>query len=338
MARALAPGVTPTRSLRTRIYDPGFGGRTPLANVNVLLLGAGGFVGSHVRDAASGAGMSVIGTSRSGERADLACDLADPRSLSAALEAARPDVVINTAGAPSVAASWDQPTEAFAVNATGARNLLEAVAAGEADAFVLCVSSAEVYGQVSAQELPLTEDRLLAPVSPYGESKVRMEEICAEYSARGLAVAVVRAFNQLGPRQSPEFVASGFARQIASAERDGRDKVAVPVGNLAAARDFTDVRDGARACLQICELRLAGTFNLCSEAPTPIVRLLEMMASETSLDVRPVGDPDLARPVDAPTVYGSAERLRTATGWRPEIPMERTLADLLDWWRGNLRE
>jgi GDP-4-dehydro-6-deoxy-D-mannose reductase len=305
--------------------------------VNLLLLGATGFVGAHVREAAAAKGMRVTGSSRTGGRADLTCDLSDPRSLAAALEESRPDVVMNMAGASSVAASWRNPSDALAVNAAGVRNLLEAVEGVAPTAFVLCVSSAEVYGEVAAGDLPVTEDRPLSPATPYGESKAEMEAICAEYSARGLRIAVVRAFNQLGPGQSPAFVASGFAREIASAERDAREVAELRVGNLSAARDFTDARDSARAYLAVCELGLAGVFNLCKGEAVTISRLLETMAANTRLEVRAVPDPDLARPVDVPVVYGSAERLRTASGWEPRIPLERTLADTLDWWREDLQ-
>ena len=306
--------------------------------MNLLLLGATGFVGAHVRDAARECGARVVGTSRDRGRAELECDLLDPRSLSAAVARARPDVVVNMAGAPSVAASWKNPSETFAVNTTGVGNLLEAVRDGAPRAFVLCVSSAEVYGEVAPDDLPLTEDRPFAPASPYGEAKAAMEEVCAAHAADGRQIAVVRAFNQIGPGQSPAFVASGFARQIASAESSGSATAELRVGNLAAARDFIDVRDSARAYMAICELRLAGTFNLCSGQAVSIAELLEKMAAATALEIRAVPDPALARPADAPIVYGSAERLRSATGWRPRLPLERTLADLIDWSREDLRE
>jgi GDP-4-dehydro-6-deoxy-D-mannose reductase len=110
------------------------------------------------------------------------------------------------------------------------------------------------------------------------------------------------------------------------------------VGNLAAARDFIDVRDSARAYVAICELRLAGVFNLCSGQAVSIADLLEKMAAATALEIRALPDPALARPADVPIVYGSAERLKSASGWRPRIALERTLADLIDWSREDLRE
>ena len=224
-----------------------------------------------------------------------------------------------------------------AVNAGGAQNLLETVSAEAPDAHIVCVSSAEVYGEVFEHELPLLEEHPLRPVSPYGESKLAMEEVCERYaSSRGLKIGIVRAFNQIGPRQRPDFVASDFAHQIAVAEAAGAAAVQLRVGNLSAARDFTDVRDSARAFLAVSEQRLTGPFNMCSGRPEKVETLIELMRPETKLEVQVEPDPKLTRPIDTPIVYGSAERLRAATGWEPEIPVERSIADLLDWWREEL--
>ena len=153
---------------------------------------------------------------------------------------------------------------------------------------------------------------------------------------RGLRIAVIRAFNQIGPGQSPAFAASGFARQIAAAEAAGAERVELAVGNLAAARDFTDVRDTARAFVEVSRRELTGTFNLCSG-----------QGAEAGGDGRGDGEGDAAagrdqagplagRPVDPSAVYGNPARLREAIGWAPEIPLSRTVADLLDWWRAEL--
>jgi GDP-4-dehydro-6-deoxy-D-mannose reductase len=304
----------------------------------MLLLGANGFAGSHLREAATRAGLRVVGTSRSGEGAELACDLLEPDSVQRAVAEANPELVVNMAGWASVKGSWEHPEEAFAANATGAQNLLEAVYAGAAGAHLVCVSSAEVYGEVSEEDLPLAEESPMRPISPYGESKAAMEEMCNRCSAAwGLRIAVLRAFNQLGPRQRPDFVASDFARQIAAAEAEGASEMNMRVGNLSAARDFTDVRDSARAFLAVSERQVTGTFNMCSGKAVKVETLLEHMREATNLDVQVKPDPELVRPVDTPVIYGSAVRLREATGWEPRIPIKRSVADLLDWWREELR-
>lgn len=303
----------------------------------MLLIGARGFAGAHVREAAESAGLRVLAAGREPGGDGPRCDLLDPASVGACVEAAAPDLIVNMAGAASVAASWERPGEAFAVNAGGVLNLLEAVARHAPAAHLLCVSSAEVYGEPTDEKLPFTEDLSLEPITPYGASKAAMEVLCGQYArGRGLRIAVVRAFNQLGPGQSPAFAASGFARQIAAAELAGAERAELAVGNLAAARDFTDVRDTARAFVAASRQGLIGTYNLCSGAPLKLEALVEEMAKATPLPVEVKPDLSLARPADPSIVYGDPARLREATGWAPEIPLSRSVADLLDWWRAEL--
>lgn len=301
------------------------------------MLGAGGFAGTHMRAAAEAAGLRVICADRNGDGAELSCDLLRPATVAATVRAARPGAVVNLAGAASVAASWKHPGDTFAVNATGVVNLLEAVREEAPAAHVTCVSSAEVYGEATEGNLPFREELAMEPVTPYGASKAAMEICCGQYGrSRGLRIAVMRAFNQLGPGQSPEFAAAGFARQIAAAEAAGSDEAELAVGNLSAARDFTDIRDSARAYLSVAERGLTGTFNLCSGLATRLETLIEEMRAATPLPVTIRHSPELARPSDPPLVYGSAARLRAAAGWEPQIPLSRSVADLLDWWRTEI--
>jgi GDP-4-dehydro-6-deoxy-D-mannose reductase len=303
----------------------------------MLLLGADGFAGSYVREAAERAGLEVVGCSRDGAGGDLPCDLLELDQVERAVREAAPQLIVNMAGWASVAGSWKKPKATFAVNTGGVQNLLEAVSAEAPGAHLLCVSSAEVYGEVGEEDLPLTEEQPLRPVSPYGESKAAMEELCSHYAgARGLRIGIVRAFNQIGPGQEPEFVASGFARQIAAAEHDGAAEIELHVGNLSAARDFTDVRDSARVYVEVSRRELTETYNMCSGKAVKIESLIDHLRSATRLPVEVVHDPKRTRPIDTPVLLGSNAKLREATGWGPEIPIERTIADLLDWWRAEL--
>lgn len=303
----------------------------------MLLLGASGFAGAQLRQAASDAGLRVATSSRAGGEGAPACDLTDPASVEACVEAVRPDLVVNAAGSSSVARSWEQPAEVFSVNATGVLNLLEAVSRHAPSAHVLCLSSAAVYGEPPASAMPLSEEAPTEPVSPYGAGKLAMEELCAQYArARGLAIAVVRAFNLVGPGQPAFSAASGLARQIAAAELAGEPRVELALGNPGAARDTTDVRDATRALLAVSERRLTGTFNLCSGVAPVVADLAAALAAATALEVSTRVDPALARPADPPLLLGDPSRLREATGFLPAIPLERSLADLLDWWRTEL--
>ena len=299
----------------------------------MLVVGAGGFVGSHLSQAAAAADLRVVAAARQGGGEVLACDLLDPESVDACVAAARPDLVVNAAGAASVGRSWARPGETFAVNASGALNLLEAVARRAPAAHVLCLSSADVYGSHDGGS-PLVERLEPRPVTPYGASKAALEVLCGQYArGRGLRVAIARAFNLIGPGQSPAFAVAGFARRIAAAERAGEAGVELALGNPAAVRDFTDVRDGARALMELSRQEVEGTFNLCSGAGMTIAALVERLAGAARVPVSVRTDPALARPADPPALVGDPRSLREAIAFAPGIPLSRTLADLLDYWR-----
>jgi GDP-4-dehydro-6-deoxy-D-mannose reductase len=309
-----------------------------VAAQRVLVLGATGFAGRHFLDAAGSVGLDVVSAARDHGAADLVCDLLEPDSMQAALAGSQPDAVVNLAGAASVGRSWDDPDATMAVNATGVVNLLEAVSAHAPGARVQCVSSGEVYGAPGDSELALTEDAPLRPVSPYGESKAEMERACERFSRDGLEIAVMRAFNHIGPGQSDSFAASSFARQIAAAEEEGRDAVELRTGDLSPERDFSDVRDVVRAYALAVERGLTGTYNVCSGKAVPIAALVDGLAAHARVEVSVAVDESRLRPDEAPRVFGSFGRLQEATGWRPEIPLDRTLGDLLEWWRGRVKE
>jgi GDP-4-dehydro-6-deoxy-D-mannose reductase len=301
----------------------------------MLLIGASGFLGSHLEATARASGLNVVPASRQGGEAGLPCDLLDPGSLERCLTTAQPDLVVNAAGSASVGRSWEEPAATFAANATGVLNLLEAVAAEAPAAHVLCLSSADVYGVREERELPLGEDLEPRPVTPYGASKAAMEAICGQYArARDLRIAVVRAFNLIGPGQSPRFAVPGFALRIAAAEREGSD-VELTLGNGDAVRDFLDVRDGARALLELSRRELQGTYNLCSGRGATISELVAELAAAARVPVVVRHDAGLERPADPPALVGDPSRLGEATGFATEIPLDRSLDDLLDAWRAD---
>ena len=308
-----------------------------MAAGRVLVLGATGFAGRHFLDAAGAAGLQSIGADRGGS-GGIVCDLLEPESIRAALDEVRPDAVVNLAGAASVGRSWEEPDETFAVNATGVANLLDAVSERAPGAQVLCVSSGEVYGAPDDSELPLREEAQLRPINPYAVSKAEMERICVGYADTGTEICVMRAFNHLGPGQSDSFAAPSFARQIAEAEAAGGARVALRVGDLSPERDFGDVRDVVRAYALAVKGRLSGTYNVCTGTAVPIRALVEGLAAHARVEVDVEVDDSRLRPEEAPRVVGSFDRLHEATGWEPQTPLDRTLGDLLEWWRGRVNQ
>lgn len=296
--------------------------------MRALVTGATGFVGPHLVAHLRDSGDDVVGLD------DGIVEICDPDAVTAWLERHEPEVVFHLAGWADVGGSWAAPQQAFRVNAEGTLNVLQAALAAGCRR-VLVVSSADVYGIVDEADLPITEQHPLRPVSPYAVSKVAADYLGLQaWLGRGLEVVRARAFNHLGPGQSDRFVAPAIASRVAANERDGGTEV--PVGNLAARRDVTDVRDVVRAYRLLVERGQPGEpYNVCSGHDVAIADLAEHLLAMAKQPMRLVVDPERQRPVDVPVLRGDRTKIEQATGWSPEIPLERTLADVLDDWRSR---
>lgn len=291
--------------------------------VRALITGARGFVGHHLAAHLHERGDEVCGFDRP------EVDLLDRAAVARFVAEHRPEVAYHLAGQSDVGASWSSPVETFRINAEGTLALLE-VCRDAGVGRVVLISSADVYGHVGEADLPLSEDCPLRPVSPYAASKVAADFLGLQaWLGHGLEVVRVRAFNHLGPGQSERFVAPALAARIARNEVDGSDEV--PVGNVAPRRDVTDVRDVVRAYRLLAERGRPGeAYNVCSGRDVAVGELAERLVALAARPMRLVVDPALQRPVDNPVLRGDNGRLRTETGWEPEIPLERTLGDVLD--------
>lgn len=301
--------------------------------MRLLITGATGFAGRHLVSCAAARGHEPHGL-------DDGVDVRDGAALAAALRAVAPDAVAHLAGAASVGGSFDDPVGTWDVNLGGTLALLEALRAGAPEARALIVSSGEVYGRVGEDELPVGPETPLRPLSPYGASKAAADLAAAQYrAAYGLPALRVRAFNHVGPGQDARFVLPSVARQIAQAEHEGRDRVEVRLGNVDTRRDFTDVRDMVRAYLLILERGDPDAVYLaCSGASRPVRELVEGLAPLARIPVTFTSREGLRRAGEQPDLYGSPARLHDDTGWTPEIPIETTLADTLDWWRERVAQ
>jgi GDP-4-dehydro-6-deoxy-D-mannose reductase len=299
--------------------------------VRALVTGAGGFVGVHLVRHLEQQGDDVVEL----ERRDDGIDIADADALTEAVVAAKPEAVYHLAGAADVGGSWAEPRETFLANALGTLNVLEACRQAGAER-VLAVTSADVYGRVTSDELPLGEDRPLRPVSPYAASKVAADALAQQaWLGHRLPVIRVRAFNHLGPGQSDRFVAPSLAARIARNERDGGDEV--PIGNMTPRRDVTDVRDVVRAYRLLMEAGEPGAvYNVCRGSAVSVQQIAEALLAMATRPMRLVSDPALQRPVDIPVLVGDNTALRAATGWEPTIPLDQTLSDVLADWRARL--
>ncbi|MGH9118696.1 MAG: GDP-mannose 4,6-dehydratase [Acidimicrobiales bacterium] len=299
--------------------------------MRALVTGASGFVGRHLVDHLAAAGDDVVPTDR-----HTGVDILDEAAVRKAVGDARPDVVYHLAAWSDVGGSWSDPMAVFRVNAEGTLRVLQASADHDVDRVVL-VSSADVYGPVTDDELPLTEASPMRPASPYAASKAAADLLGLEaWLGHQLGVIRIRAFNHHGPGQTDRFVAAALAERVARNELAAESTVTV--GNLTARRDFTDARDVVTAYRLLAERGQPGeAYNVCTGRAVPISEIAERLLGMASIPMRLEVDPGLARPVDVPVLLGDNTKLRTATGWRPTIPLETTLADMLDDARGRVR-
>jgi GDP-4-dehydro-6-deoxy-D-mannose reductase len=291
--------------------------------MTVLVTGAGGFIGRWLTTAIERSGYQVIGVDR--ENANIL----DALAISNIVRDAAPSVAIHLAAQSSVSRSFDSPMETFETNVIGTVSLLEAIRRYAPHARTIIASSAEVYGRVDPQMVPIDESAPLRPVSPYAASKASAEMIALHYhQAFKLDIQVVRSFNTIGPMQPTSFALPTFASQLARIAK-GKAEPVLRVGNLAAERDFLDVRDAVRAYIALAAKGATGkVFNICSGTGISIGRALEMLIDISGLSVTVRVSSERMRPVDVPILVGCSDRLRFATGWTPEIELRSTLADL----------
>ena len=319
--------------------------------MRVLITGITGFVGSHMAEFALAQGAEVFGACRWRSNTEnieplrsrlhlVEADLRDQSSVQEMLEAAAPDCIFHLAGQSQVMNSWHAPVETLETNIIGQVRLLEAIRhRGGHFPKVLVVGSSEEYGLVQEQELPVTEEQQLRPLSPYAVSKVAQDLLGHQYfCSYGIPAVRARAFNHDGPRRGEVFVTSAFARQIAEIEIGAREPV-ILVGNLKARRDYTDVRDIVRGYWLLLERGAPGeAYNLCSGRSHAIQEILDFfLANSTARNIEVREDPSRLRPSDQPNLYGSAAKVHAATGWTPTIPFEQTLKDVLNYWRERVQ-
>jgi GDP-4-dehydro-6-deoxy-D-mannose reductase len=296
--------------------------------VRALITGGKGFVGqwlaAHLKDA--GDEVAVI---------DLETDVSDGPAVQRVMTDVQPEAVYHLAAMTHVGESWENPSQVLKVNVLGTAELLAAARTLSAAPTMLVVSSAEVYGVVTPEQLPLREDTPTAPATPYAASKLAAEAVALQ-AWRGYRqpVIVVRPFNHIGPGQSPNFAVPALAKRIVEARRSGAGSLRV--GTLTTRRDFTDVRDVVVAYRLLMERGVPGTiYNVSSGHDVAIAEVADQLLALAHADLELVTDPDLVRPVDVPVLRGDAGLLHAATGWSPSIPLATTLADVLSSWEAD---
>ena len=314
--------------------------------MQLLITGITGFVGSYMAEHALAQGAQVFGSVRWRSKTDnidhlrskitlIESDLRDLSSVRALLEAAGPTHVIHLAAQSFVGASWKTPAETLTTNILSQVNLLEGLRGLKMSPRFLVVCSSEEYGLVEDGELPIKETNPLRPLSPYAVSKVGQDLMGYQYwKSYGMQIVRTRAFNHEGPRRGDVFVTSNFARQVAEIEAGLRDPV-IFVGDLSPRRDYSDVRDIVRGYWTLVERGEPGeVYNLCSGRSWAIQQVLDFLLEQSRVkDIKVQIDPSRLRPSDVMVLEGDPSKIEKATGWKVEIPFERTLKDLLAYWR-----
>ncbi|MBI4333167.1 MAG: GDP-mannose 4,6-dehydratase [Chloroflexi bacterium] len=323
----------------------------------VLITGITGFVGSHLADyiLENFTGVQILGLARwrsptNNIRQILdkitleSGDLVDLPSLNTILSKQRPDVIFHLAAQSYVPFSFLSPVVTLNTNMIGTCNLLEAVKqlklAGDYDPVIHVCSSSEVYGQVRENEVPIKEDNPFRPASPYAVSKVGEDMLAFQYwLSWGIRTIRTRMFTHTGPRRGEVFATSTFARQIAAIEA-GLASAVVKVGNLDSVRTFLDVRDAVRAYWQLVNKCPAGeVYNIGGTETMTVGEMLNRLLKLSSVkDIKVEVDPERLRPSDVTLQIPCVDKFTAATGWKPLVGFDKTLEDLLDYWRDYFRE
>ena len=328
-----------------------YSGHRPLTtgHMRVLVTGITGFVGRAPRRAAggrggpcrssgfSGGGAWPAGVAHlSGKAEVFAADLLDPAAVRGVVERVRPEWVFHLAGYANTGKSFREPAACWRANLDGSRALFEAVIESGLTPRVLFASTGLVYGDPDPGRASIDETTVLKPASPYAASKAAADLLAYQlHRSAGLDVVRVRLFNQTGPRQTADYAVPNFARQIAAIER-GEQPPVLGTGDLSASRDLSDVRDMTAALVLALEKGKAGeAYNAGRGEVHRMSDVLAKLAALSAVPVRVESKADPLRLPDALVSKADPAKLKAATGWRPAFTLDRTLADVLDWWRGS---
>ena len=317
--------------------------------MRALITGINGFAGSHLADfLLTQPSMQIFGgvygfcdniVHLDGRATFIEGDLRELSFAERLLKETQPDRIYHLAGQAFPPASWQDPWTTLEINLRSQVNLLYCLTQMQLKPRILVIGSMEEYGHVDSSAMPIVEETPFRPDSPYGVSKVAQDLLGLSYfQSHHLHIVRVRPSNHIGPRQSEQFVTSDFAKQIAEIETGKREPV-LRVGNLTAKRDFTDVRDMMRAYYLALERGEAGeVYNIGSGHPVSIQWALDILLEQSRVAIRVEQDPTRLRPSDTPILYCNAEKFRAQTGWQATFPLEQSLRDILEYWRGRVNK
>ena len=311
--------------------------------MNIFITGATGFVGSYLRELLQPLGHRIRGTAYPDVPQDydreqiFYLDVRSERNVSEHIQQFKPDWVFHLAAVSNVRHSWNRRGETLESNLIGTLNLLEGVRKFSPQARIVFISSSDIYGTGSSSAALLKEEDPVLAMNPYAYSKLSGELLCDFYTRiEKLDIVIARPFPHTGPGQSADFVCSDWAHQIARIEK-GMSEAEIHVGNISVERDFTDVRDVVRAYLGLIEDGKTGeVYNVCSGRSCSLKNILESLLSFAKKKISVRVDPKRMRKIEIPRLAGDNRKIREEIDWEPEIPVERSLEELLDYWRERI--
>ncbi len=317
--------------------------------MKVLITGIAGFVGSHLAEyLTQKKSVEVFGVDLpycnwqnlvniKKKIKFFTCDICNFNSVQKVINKIKPDFIFHLAAQAFIPDSWVYPAKSLNTNIMGQLNILEAVRFSRLDAKIHIACSAEEYGLVYPNEIPVKESNPFRPLSPYAVGKLAQDMLGFQYyKSYSMFIVRTRAFNHIGPRMNECFVASSFAKQIALIEK-GKQAPVICVGNLQPVRDFTDVRDVVRAYwLSLQKGRAGEAYNICSGKGNKVKKVLDILLSFTNHKIRIKQDRSRFRPSDIMVLVGDSSKFRKQTGWNTKIPLKKSLEDILDHWRENV--
>ncbi len=313
--------------------------------MKIFITGAAGFVGTHLIHSLKSPENRIFGSfypkkpekSRKEEGVNLFfLDIRNRDETSSAIKDIRPDWVVHLAAVSNVSYSWEDREETLKTNIMGTFHICEAVRQFTPRARVLFISSSDVYGIHPDISGPFRETDAVFPVNPYALTKIGGESLSQFYSQiEKCDIVISRSFPHTGPGQRPEFVCSDWARQIALIEKEKQDPV-INVGNIDIRRDFLDVRDVVKAYIGLLEKgKIGEAYNVCSGKAVTLRWILHQLVSLANTKIQYQVDPEKLRKADIPLLHGDNKKIKQATGWKPQIPLQQTLLDLLEHWRNT---
>ncbi|MEM5811998.1 MAG: GDP-mannose 4,6-dehydratase [Candidatus Aenigmatarchaeota archaeon] len=317
--------------------------------MRALITGVTGFIGSHLAEYLLNKGYKIYGNYYRGTTNDniehiksqikvLKVDVRDGKAIEKLLKEVKPDEVYHLAAQSYPALSWEDPRYTLETNIIGTDNLFQSILKLKISPKILLACSSAEYGFISQDELPVIEERILNPLHPYGVSKVATELLGYQYWKNfGLKVISVRIFNTIGPRKYAD-VCGDFCQQIAEIE-SGRRKPVIFVGNLNGKRGFLDIRDLIRALYLVMKRGKVGeVYNICGKRAIRVKELLDVLLKLAKIKISIREDRKKLRSTDEPIIFGDISKIKRDTGWKPEIPIEKTLIDTLNWWRERVNK